>query len=402
MKIHVLTPIYATTTLQEGVTPVVHYFTREWVKMGHDVRVFYLRAKFPRFFYWVSRLLQHKLYSRFGFPVFVEYPYKEVYYAEGVPVCKMPLRKIRPHSSYSSKSISVALNSISKECEENGLPDWFVGHWDNPQLELLCALKQRFHKPVCLVLHNNSFDFKRLKHEEAEHMLAQMDVIGFRNKTAQINFESQFGKPRRSFVAYSGVSDVFLDEGKRIHRTFEKPIRNFVFVGSLIEKKHPKEIITALSQLYTNNDCNVTFIGDGAEKSQIEKEIIRTGFNGNVHFTGRIPRESIVEYLKKSDVFVMVSHPEVFGLVYLEAMALGIITIGSKNEGIDGIIVDGKNGFLCNAGDVCDLVLLLNRIKNMPQRTLQSISIEAQRTAQEYSDYSVAKKYINALSTLSQ
>ena len=32
MKIHVLTPIYATTTLQEGVTPVVHYFTREWVR----------------------------------------------------------------------------------------------------------------------------------------------------------------------------------------------------------------------------------------------------------------------------------------------------------------------------------------------------------------------------------
>ena len=34
MKIFVLTPIYATTTSMQGATPVVHYFTREWVKMG--------------------------------------------------------------------------------------------------------------------------------------------------------------------------------------------------------------------------------------------------------------------------------------------------------------------------------------------------------------------------------
>ena len=60
MKIFVLTPIYATTTLQQGTTPVVHYFTREWVRMGHEVKVIYLRPKYPRLFYWLSKYFQHQ------------------------------------------------------------------------------------------------------------------------------------------------------------------------------------------------------------------------------------------------------------------------------------------------------------------------------------------------------
>ena len=41
MRITILTPIYATTTEGAGATPVVHYFAREWVKMGHEVTVLY-------------------------------------------------------------------------------------------------------------------------------------------------------------------------------------------------------------------------------------------------------------------------------------------------------------------------------------------------------------------------
>ena len=49
--------------------------------------------------------------------------------------------------------------------------------------------------------------------------------------------------------------------------------------------------------------------------------------------------------MEESDVFAMVSSPETFGLVYIEAMAKGCVTIGSKGEGIDGVIVNNENGF---------------------------------------------------------
>lgn len=402
MKLFVLTPIYATTTLQQGTTPVVHYFTREWVKMGHDVKVFYLRPKFPRPFYWISKRFQYQLSTRLGMPVHVDYPKDEDYDAEGVSVCKRTLKKLKPHSNYSRKRIKYALELISDECEKNGAPDWFIGHWDNPQLELLCALKQKYHKPTCLVLHSNKFNFERLYGENAKTMLSQMDVIGFRNKSAQTDFESKYGKPKSSFIAYSGVSEAFLDAGKCIHKPFDKPIKNFVFVGSLIARKHPKEIIIALNRAYPEGNYKMTFIGDGAEKEQIEKEFSAMGSKGEVVFTGRISREKIIDYLKESDVFVMISESEIFGLVYLEAMALGVIPIGSKNEGIDGIIENGKNGFLCKAGDVDELTSILKSLREMTTQTLQALSLEAKRTAKDYSDYGVAYNYLSSLSNIKE
>ena len=52
--------------------------------------------------------------------------------------------------------------------------------------------------------------------------------------------------------------------------------------------------------------------------------------------------------LGQSDVFVLPSVNETFGMVYLEAMSQGCIPIGTSGEGIDGIIENGKNGYLCD------------------------------------------------------
>ena len=67
--------------------------------------------------------------------------------------------------------------------------------------------------------------------------------------------------------------------------------------------------------------------------------------------TGRKPREEVILMLDRADCFIMISRDEVFGLVYLEAMARGCIVVASRGEGMTGIIEDGVNGFLCAAGD---------------------------------------------------
>lgn len=397
MKLFVLTPIYATTTLKQGATPVVHYFAREWVKMGHEVKVFHLGHKFPRPFYWVSKRFQHQLNTRLGMLVPTSYPIDADYEAEGVSVCKRYIKKFKPHSRYSKGQIKYAFNLIAEECEKNGVPDWFVGHWDNPQLELLCALKNKYNKPICLVLHSNRFDFEGLYGDEAKVMLDQLDVVGFRNKAAEESFVKNYGQPRKTFIAYSGVSEVFLNAGAEDVKSFSSSLHNYIFVGSLINRKYPTEIITALSKVYPDGNFSITYIGDGADKTKIEEEYKKQGEKGTLIFTGRIPREEIVKHLKQSDVFIMISKSEIFGLVYLEAMALGVIPIGSKKEGIDGIIADGENGFLCKAGDVKELMGILMKVKCMKKEELQRLSDNAKQTAAAFSDYGVAKQYIDTL-----
>ena len=396
MKLYVITPIYATTTEGDGATPLVHYFAREWVKMGHEVTAFNFMARFPRPYYWVGKMFQHQLNSRLGMLVPTHCPHDEDFKAEGVKVIRRTMTKYKPHTEYTSTNINYALSIIRNECEKNGVPDYFIGHWDSPCMEILPKLKQEFGKPIVIVLHSNQFCFEKRHGDYAVEVLKQFDVIGFRNRAAQEDFERNYFKPAKSFICYSGVSEAFLSAGEGLEKSFDEPIKNFIYTGSLIARKHSIELYEALCKSYPEGDFLIKYVGDGAERANIEADYAAKKL-GKVEFTGRIPRESVIEHLKQADVFAMISKNEVFGLVYIEAMALGLIPIGSRNEGIDGIIVDGVNGFLCEAGNVGELVDIITKIKKMPKKELQKISLAARKTALDFSDSRVAEKYIDEI-----
>ena len=399
MKIFLLTPIYATTTQGSGTTPVVHYFAKEWVAQGHEVHVINLRARFPRIFYWISRRFQHWLNSRLGMLVHLNYPKDHDYVADGVDIHCRTMRKLIPHSEYSHSKIMRTVDMISKFCDVYGTPDVFIGHWHNPQLEVLAELKKKYGIKTCLVLHENRFTMHEIYKDRLLTLLSNIDVIGFRNPTAKADYINRYGMPKSSFIAYSGVSTQFLEAGANSSPSFENGVKDFAFVGSLIARKHPAEIVKALDSVYNEEHYSMKYIGDGAEKANIEAAI-KPSSNGDIIFTGRITREDIIEQLKSSQVFVMISRHEIFGLVYLEAMALGLIPIGSKNEGIDGIIKDGENGFLCEAGNHTELANIISRIKSMPKSELERISRNAKQTAREYSDKAVAKQYLENVNLL--
>jgi glycosyltransferase involved in cell wall biosynthesis len=92
---------------------------------------------------------------------------------------------------------------------------------------------------------------------------------------------------------------------------------------------------------------------------------------------------------------IMISKGEAYGLVYLEAMSRGCITIASRDEGMDGVIKDGINGFLCKAGDAAELASIIQHINLLSSNEKRTISSNAIRTARELTDKLVAEKYLN-------
>ena len=394
MKIFLLTPIYATTTEGSGVTPVVHYFAKEWIKQGHEVFVFNLKAKFPSPYYWVAKIFKHSLYSKVGAPVPTQKPREKSCVMEGVNVRCVCLKKFVPHSEYCQSQIEHAVDVIRQCCDRYGVPDIFIGHWDNPQLNVLTRLKDLYNRPTAIVLHNNKFNYEKVYGTKAVDLLRKIDYIGFRSLIGKKNFEAKYFVPQHSFIASSGVPNNFIQAGKDFAPSFDNGVHNFVFVGSLISRKYPCEILKALSMVYKDKDFHVTFIGDGNERKAIETYATENGLKDNVIFTGRIGRDEVIKHLKNSEVFVMISSAEIFGLVYLEAMALGLIPIGSRDEGIDGIICHGENGFLCKAGDKYELSVILRQLIGMNKEQLLMISDKAKSTSLEYTDSNVAIRYL--------
>lgn len=396
-KILVLTNLYPAPDLEKENTPIVHYFTKEWVQLGYNVRIINYPANFPKIVMWGASFFKKKLSSKLGATIRTYQTTDKEYELDSVSVKRIPLLKTKLHGAFSKKEIDNAYNKTVQylKCQDF-TPDVIISHWVNPQLEIMDRLKAKYHCKTCYVAHLASIELDRIyTQEQSRKLIDNIDLIGFRSVPIREGFLNKFNYEGPTFQCYSGVPEKYIPR-KPVERTFES-VRNFVFVGTLIKRKYPAEIIPAVSKAFGEELFSITYIGKGSESAQIEKYAKELNACDKVHNLGYIPRDEVVRQLQSSDVFIMNSRSEAFGLVYLEAMAQGLLTIASKNEGFDGIIEHGKNGFLCKAGDVDDLSRLISEIREMPAEKLKTISQNAIKTAKWLTDKNAAKMYIESV-----
>ena len=389
-----LTPMYPAYDMPQVDTQVVHYFAREWVRIGYNVRVVFLPVNFPCYVYWLARPFKEIIGTKTGGPIRIVPTTEDEYKYEDVFVKRIPLTKSRPHVRYSKREINCAVGEIIEYCDSvNFVPDVMISHFVNPQVEIMYLLRNFYKVPCCYVSHDCGGDFESIYKKEAVDYISSWQVIGYRSRYIKEVFEEKFSTSNiPCFMCNSGVPDEYLPKGS-IEKDFHY-ISKFVFVGSLIERKYPSAIIPAVVDVFSDFDFSITFVGDGGEKARIKKIALKYNTLDKIIFTGRVPRNDVVRYLNESQVFIMISERETFGLVYLEAMARGCITIASKNEGIDGVIIDGYNGFLCEAGNSSELSIIIKKIRSLSYVELQEISKNAVATAKRLNDKAVAKDYI--------
>lgn len=393
-NILVLTNLYPAPDMEKENTPIVHYFTKEWIKMGYNVRVVHYPANFPKLIMWGASLFKKQISSRLGATIRTFQATEKVYELDGVKVKRIPLLKTKLHGVFSRKEMDCAYEkTLSFLHEQDFKPDVIISHWVNPQLEMMERLKKEFGCKTCYVAHLASIELERIyRQERSQELIDGIDLIGFRSAYIRDAFMQKFKYNRPTFQCYSGVPEKYIPTVP-VERQFDN-VQNFVFVGTLIKRKFPAEIVPALVKAYGKDKFNVSYIGKGSETTNVDKYAKEFDVQDNVHILGYISRDEVVKQLQTNDVFVMISKSEAFGLVYLEAMAQGLITIASRKEGFDGIIEHGKNGFLCEAGNVEDLSSLIKEIRTMKPERLQEISRNAVETTKWLTDKNAAKMYI--------
>ena len=127
---------------------------------------------------------------------------------------------------------------------------------------------------------------------------------------------------------------------------------DWIVVCNLLPQKHVETTLRAFrlfSEVYPQAVCRI--VGKGPERSALEALSCELGIENSVRFLGQLENEDVLREMARSRFFVMVSHPEGFGIVYLEAMSAGCITIGTQGEGIADVIKSGVNGFLVPPDD---------------------------------------------------
>lgn len=392
-----LTNIYPNNDPNYGGTAVCHSFTKEWVKMGYHVRVVHFDSLFPRPYYWLGALFNAQIQAKTGTVAYTKTPRKpKNYFVDGIPVTFVPLKKLIPHKSPSQKQILKAFQYVTEQLEQNDfIPDVVTGHFVLPQLEMLHLFKQKYPQiRTCLVLHGSGSLIKSTYPDRYQELMQSVDVWGFRSSAFKSNFEKTFGVFPNEFLCHSGIPEKYLEP---LHRNFSNGVKKFVFVGSLYELKNVDITLRALHQAMEGKEYTFDIVGSGAENNHLHQLVQELKMEDHVIFHGQMSRDAAQNIIKNADCFVMVSSREAFGLVYVEAMAKGCIVIGTKGQGIDGVVKDGENGFLCKAKDVNELADVMRQITSLNQASLEQISNKAVAVANELTDRKVTKKYINSI-----
>lgn len=396
-NILLLTNIYPNNDPSYGGTKVCHFFTKEWIKMGYNVKVVHFDSLFPRPYYLIGKLFQKQIMARTGCVAYTNTPTKiEKYMVDDVDVTFVPLKKYLPHHNPSEKVILRAFENVISILEvEDFIPDVVVGHFVCPQLQIIHLFKKKYpNVRTGLVLHSSGQNIPNYYKKTYKEYMQSVDVWGFRSVAFRNEFEKIYGIQKKEFLCYSGIPEEYISLENKI---FKNPVKKFVFVGSLFELKRVDDSLHALASAYPDKDFEFHIVGDGAESSRLKAMTKELGIEKQVTFHGRINRNSAQKVMEGCDCYIMVSSREAFGLVYVEAMAKGLITIATKGQGMDGIITHGQNGFLCESRDVESLKSLLEHIKTLSCDDLNAISAKALATASELTNHKVAYNYISEI-----
>lgn len=117
------------------------------------------------------------------------------------------------------------------------------------------------------------------------------------------------------------------------------------------DEKRVLNLIPVVSELLARKvDFELTIIGDGPERQQLERTLlVMPGAANRVHFLGMLPNSKALEVLSRQQVLLLLSDIEGQPLAMLEAMALGVVPVVSDLPGLREVIVSGENGFLAPA-----------------------------------------------------
>ena len=181
----------------------------------------------------------------------------------------------------------------------------------------------------------------------------------------------------KTFVAFSGIKE------NLILRREWQPKENIKILtcANFIKRKNIDKVIFACDKIA---NTELTIIGDGVESKNLKK------LSKKPKFLGFLPNQQVIEKMRSADIFILPSQNETFGMVYLEAMASGCITVGLKGEGIDGIIKDKENGFLTNLDNIKEMLEEIIFSAN-PNKILE----KSYETILEYTEINAAKNYLS-------
>ncbi|MEH7114806.1 N-acetyl-alpha-D-glucosaminyl L-malate synthase BshA [Neobacillus niacini] len=126
-----------------------------------------------------------------------------------------------------------------------------------------------------------------------------------------------------------------------------------IHVSNFRPVKRVQDVVKTFARISEAMPAKLLLVGDGPEMTPVCRLVKKLGLTEKVHLLGK--QENLDELYSISDLKLLLSEKESFGLVALEAMACGVPCIGTNVGGLPEVIQHGSTGYICELGDIDDI-----------------------------------------------
>lgn len=212
--------------------------------------------------------------------------------------------------------------------------------------------------------------------------------------TRTVAFLGSLGVPRKNvfLTPYVVDTDFFREGARYVDRRglrsewgIPEDAAVALFVGKLVPWKRPADLLEAAARV---KGLRVVFAGDGSLRADLQSRASLPDLRGRVKFLGFVNQQALPQVYAASDILVLTSEYEAFGLAVNEAFACGLPAVVSEACGAAGDLVrEGETGHVVPVGDIDALA---NRLRNLARdRDLRSAMGERARA--RISEWSLAQ-----------
>lgn len=234
------------------------------------------------------------------------------------------------------------------------------------------ALKKQFGLPFIVAVRNTDINaFMRYRPDLAstrDRVLAEAEKVVFLSHAYQSLLSRRLDRVLRqrveakSLVVPNGIQEDWLAEAPPVTERDPQSLR-LLYVGDFSLNKNIPALLDAVGLLAKSRDARLTLVGGGGDGSKQVDRLLRSGRFPFAKIAGRVsdPRELRGIY-REHDVFVMVSHFETFGVVYIEALSQGLPIVHSRGQGVDGYFEPATVAEAAHPQEVADIAACIDAV----------------------------------------
>lgn len=175
-----------------------------------------------------------------------------------------------------------------------------------------------------------------------------------------------------------------------------------MYAGRLEQNKQVDVLLEAVARLGSGAQVQLTVVGDGKQREQLEQQSRELGIAKWVTFAGWRKREAVLRVMRMADVLVLPSRSETLGMVCLEAMAAGTLVVAGRGQGVDGVVEHGKNGLLVNTRRrkkrvAAELAGALEQLMRMERKSAYAMQEAARKAVSALEEHRISRAYLNLM-----